>query len=250
MSTGPFKLSIIIPVRNEGVNLKMMLKILKATIDIPHELLIVYDRADDDSLPVVRAVQDQYAGLRAVQNTTGPGVPNALRAGMSQAGGDYIMILTADDLGPVLSVEKMYAKIEEGYDIVGGTRYSQGGRYLGGAFMSRTLSRIANQLFTWISRTDCTDHTLGIKMLRKSILNQITLEAKTGWAIAFELAIKGQLAGLKMTEVPLISINRFYGGKSSFKLGGWVWEYSRWFVWGIKELYQQRKLRFQIAGAH
>ena len=37
------KLSILIPVRNEGVNIRIMLKILKAVVSVTHEALIVYD---------------------------------------------------------------------------------------------------------------------------------------------------------------------------------------------------------------
>ena len=39
--------SILIPVRNEGLNLTIMLKILKAVVDVPHEVLVVYDHPDD-----------------------------------------------------------------------------------------------------------------------------------------------------------------------------------------------------------
>ena len=43
------KLSILIPVLNEGINIKIMLKILKATIEIPHEVLVIYDSLDVNS---------------------------------------------------------------------------------------------------------------------------------------------------------------------------------------------------------
>ena len=34
-------LSIVMPVRNEGINLKIMLKILRAVVDATHEVLVV-----------------------------------------------------------------------------------------------------------------------------------------------------------------------------------------------------------------
>ena len=33
------------PVKNDGLNLTIMLKILKAVVDVPHEVLVVVDRS-------------------------------------------------------------------------------------------------------------------------------------------------------------------------------------------------------------
>ena len=38
----------------------------------------------------------------------------------------------------------------------------------------------------------------------------------------------------------IISIDRLYGGQSTFKLGPWVWEYLRWFRWGARELRRKK----------
>src|ERR1700704_6237042 len=76
-------LSILLPVRNEGINLRLMLKILRAVVDVPHEVLVVYDSPDDDSIPVVNDVQKIYPELRGVQNARGRGVVNAIRGGVA-----------------------------------------------------------------------------------------------------------------------------------------------------------------------
>ena len=235
------KLSILMPVLNEGVNLKIMLKILRATIEVPHEVLIVYDIPNDDSIPVVKAMQKNYPKLKLVYNQLGRGIPNAIKAGVDAAVGDYILIIVADDIGPVLAVEDMISLMDEGCDLVSATRYAYGGRNIGGAFIGRFLSRIANKLFCILSGSVLTDSTIGIKIFRRLLFNQIKLESKpVGWAVAFELSMKAQLAGWKLGEVPMISINRFYGGKSSFKFGPWVSEYTKWFLWGLKHLYNSK----------
>jgi dolichol-phosphate mannosyltransferase len=237
------------PVLNEGVNLKIMLKILKATIDIPHEVMVVYDSLDDDSIPVIEEMQsNHYPDLRGIHNRRGRGVANAIKSGVDAARGDYILVIAADDIGPVLAVDEMVSLMDEGCDLVSATRYSHGGRLLGGYLMSRFLSRIANRLFYLFSGSALTDSTIGIKMFRSSIFDRIELNAKpVGWSVAFEMAIKSQLAGLKLGEVPIISINRFYGGRSSFKLGPWVIEYSKWFLWGLWNLYRSGKWRCNTA---
>ena len=49
-----------------------MLKVLPAVVEVPHEILVVYDFPEDDSVPVIRAMQADYPNLFGVQNTLGP----------------------------------------------------------------------------------------------------------------------------------------------------------------------------------
>jgi dolichol-phosphate mannosyltransferase len=233
----PTALSILLPVRNEGINLRIMVKLLKAVVEVPHELLIVYDFPEDDSIPVVRGMQESYANLRLVQNERGKGVVNAIRAGVEAATGDYILIFAADEVGPVLAIEDMLALMGEGCDMVSCSRYAHGGRRLGGSMIGGALSRLANQLFCRFGGCVLTDATTGIKLFRRSLFASLELEARpVGWAVTFEMAMKAQLAGWRLGEVPIVSIDRLYGGASTFRLGPWTGEYLRWFMWGWKNL--------------
>jgi dolichol-phosphate mannosyltransferase len=230
-------LSIIMPVRNEGLNLRIMLKILNAVVDVSHEVLVVVDQRDDASVPVVEAISPQYPRLAVVHNAYGPGVLNALRAGVESAQGKYLLIFAADEVGPVLAVEDMIALMDAGCDLVSCTRYAHGGRRLGGSMVGGLLSQSANRLFRRFSGSQLTDATTGIKMFTRDVFQRLQLEARPiGWAVAFEMAIKAQLAGLQLGEVPIVSIDRLYGGKSTFRVGPWTLEYFRWFVWGLKQL--------------
>jgi len=228
-------LSILLPVRNEGINLGIMLKILRAVMDQPHEVLVVYDSPDDNSIGVVDEVRKIYPELRRVQNTLGRGVVNAIRAGVAASEGDVILIFAADEVGPVLAIEDMIALLREGCDFVSCTRYAHGGRRLGGPLVGAILSSTANWLFHRLCACPFTDATTGIKMFRKEIFPLLKLESRPiGWTVAFEMAIKAQHAGLRLGEVPIVSIDRLYGGESTFRLGPWVLEYSRWFLWGMR----------------
>ena len=232
------KLSILMPVRNEGVNIEIILKILHAIIEIPNEILIVYDTIDDDSVPVVKSLQPKYKNVKLVLNTLGRGVANAIKAGVNASKGEYILIFAVDEVGPVLAIEDMIALLDQGCGLVSCTRYAHGGRRLGGSWIGGFLSRTGNRLFSLLSGSAFTDSTTGIKMFRKSIFNKITLESKpVGWAVVFELAIKIQAAGVKLGEVPIVSIDRLYGGQSTFSLGPWFKEYLKWFLWGVRHLH-------------
>jgi dolichol-phosphate mannosyltransferase len=235
------------PVRNEGLNLRVMLKILGAVVDVPHEVLVVVDQKDDASVPIVEAISPQYARLSLVHNTGGAGILNALRAGVSAAQGKYLLIFAADEVGPVLAIDDMIALMDAGCQFVSCTRYAYGGRRLGGSWVGGLLSRGANRLFRRLSGCQLTDATTGIKMFTREVFDSLHLEARpVGWAVAFEMAIKAQLAGLRLGEVPIVSIDRLYGGKSTFRIGPWTVEYFRWFVWGLKELRKGRAGRGEV----
>jgi glycosyltransferase involved in cell wall biosynthesis len=240
-------LSILLPVRNEGINLRIMVKLLKAVVEVPHELLIVYDFPEDNSIPAVRSMQNDYSNLHLVHNQKGRGVVNAIRAGVEAAVGEYVLIFAADEVGPLLALEDMLALMREGCDLVSCSRYAHGGRRLGGSLVGGLLSRVANLLFHRIAGCVLSDATTGIKLFRRSMFSALDLGARpVGWAVTFEIAMKAQLAGWKLGEVPVISIDRLYGGKSTFRVGPWAGEYLRWFLWGCKHLRQVPRSKRQV----
>jgi dolichol-phosphate mannosyltransferase len=235
-------LTILMPVKNEGLNLTIMLRILKAVVDVPHEVLVVFDREGDKSLDVIDAMTPEYPTIGAVHNTLGPGILNALRSGVARARGKYVLIFAADEVGPVLAIDDMIALMEHGCEFVSCTRYAHGGRRLGGSIIGGMLSRLANWMFCRLSGCQLTDATTGIKMFKPDLFERLQLEARpVGWAVAFEMAIKAQLAGLKLGEVPIVSIDRLYGGRSTFALGPWTAEYLRWFLWGLRQSLHGRR---------
>jgi dolichol-phosphate mannosyltransferase len=178
----------------------------------------------------------QYPTIRAVHNTLGAGILNALRSGVGEARGKYVLIFAADEVGPVLAIDDMIALMDQGCDFVSCTRYAHGGRRLGGSWIGGMLSRVANWMFCRLSGCRLTDATTGIKMFKPALFEQLHLQARPiGWAVAFEMGIKAQLAGLRLGEVPIVSIDRLYGGKSTFALGSWTIEYLRWFLWGLRQ---------------
>lgn len=241
------KLSILIPVKNEGINLRIMLKVIASVVEVPHEILVVFDSLNDDSIPVIKKLQKLYPQIRGVHNQLGKGVLNAVKAGLSRATGDYVLVTAADDMGPVMAIGDMISLMDKSCDLVSCTRYAHGGYVLGGSFIGRPLSKIANKLFYLLSCAALTDSTIGIKMFRRNIFDELKIEAKPiGFAFAFELAIKAQLAGMKLGEVPIVSLNRLYGRKSSFAFGPWVREYSKWFFYGVRRYNQLRKTRKNV----
>ena len=64
-----------------------------------------------------------------------------------------------------------------------------------------------------------------------------------GWVGIFEITLKIQTdPNISLGEVPVISLDRIYGGKSSFKLSSWIFEYLRWYFWGLINLKKKHKI--------
>ena len=78
----PPLVSIIIPVRNEGPNLRISLRVLAALVEVPYEVLLVYDFPEDSSVPVVDELKKDYPQFKLVLNVKGIGVSNALLTGI------------------------------------------------------------------------------------------------------------------------------------------------------------------------
>lgn len=231
------KISIILPVRNEAINLKFMIPIFDAVIEIPYEILVVYDFPEDNSVEIVKKLQQKYPNTILVFNELGPGVPNAIKKAVSVASSDIIFITAVDELFSMSVINDMLKLIDDGFDLVNTTRYTLDGKNIRDSLVEKILSFWANKLFQLITGSILTDATSGIKMLRKAVFDKIDIEATPiGWAVAFEIAVKAEWLGLKIAEVPIVSIDRLFGGKSTFSVGPWIGEYFRWFIWGVKRM--------------
>lgn len=236
------ELSIILPIHNEKESLPIMIRLLESSIKFNKEIIIVYDSEDDNAIPIAKQLAHEYQNIRLVHNNIARGVRYAIDAGVAKAKYDVIIIFAVDEIFPIISIEKMLEHlISNNLDFISGTRYSKGGTRLGGSLLGAIFSRTANTLFQFFTHIPFSDCTTGIKMMKKIVWNSIKLESKpVGWAYSFELAIKVYLKNYKVDEYPLKSVDRLFGGSSTFKFGPWLKEYLKWFIWGIKKIKNEK----------
>ena len=232
------KLSIILPVHNEKESLEIMIRLLNSTLNFEHEIIVIYDNENDNSIEAANKLKKNIPNFKMIKNKIGKGVKNAIQEGVNNAKYEIILITAVDEIFPIIAIDEMIEKIVlENFDLVSGTRYSLGGKRLGGSILGTILSKTANKLFCILTKFPLNDLTTGIKMMKKNVWNEIKLESKpVGWAFALELSIKAKIKNYKITEVPLKSVDRLFGGKSTFKPIPWIIEYFRWFIWGLKNL--------------
>ena len=236
-------LSIILPVYNEKESLSLMIKILNSTLEFENEIIIVYDSEQDNSIPIAKKLQSQFKNILLVHNTLGKGVKYALKAGINKSKFENILITAVDEIFPIISIDKMLNMIvKENYDFVSGTRYKNGGKRLGGSLVGHFLSISANKSFSLLTNFPLSDLTTGIKMFKKDFFQKVEISSNPiGWVFAFELSIRAYIMNLKIGEVPLISVDRLFGGESTFRLGKWVKEYLKCYFWGLKKIYKKNE---------
>jgi glycosyltransferase involved in cell wall biosynthesis len=126
----------------------------------------------------------------------------ALIAGIEAARGKYILMADADASYHFEHLPRFLPKLEQGYDLVMGNRFSGSiepgampplHRYLG----NPVLSSIGRIFF----RIPVRDFHCGLRAFRRDPILGLNLRT-TGMEFASEMVVKSSLAGLRMTEVP------------------------------------------------
>ena len=231
-------LTIILPIHNEKESLPIMIRLLNSTLKIKHEIIAIYEDDKDNAKSIGQELMKEIEEFKIIKNKYGRGVRFSIQTGIDFAKYDTIFITAVDEIFPIISIEAMYQEIFiRNFDFVSGTRYSKGGARLGGSFIGSFLSRLSNFIFNKLTKSQLTDFTTGIKMMKKQVWNSIEFNSKPiGWAFAFELSIKAIIANYKVCEIPFKSVDRLFGGKSTFKVGAWTLEYLKWFFYGILKL--------------
>lgn len=227
-------ITIVVPIKDEKENIARAIKNISKYVKPKHEILLIYDSEKDNTLPVAKKLQEKYKNFRLIKNDSGEGVLKAILKGFEASGGNILVMMAADGTDNPKTINTMYKKIKEGYDLVCPTRYSKGGKVVGKTTLKSILSRLSGVSTPYLLGIPTSDLTYSFKMFRKSILKDIKIESKGGFEFAEELLIKAHFNNFKITEVPTIWIDRVYG-KSKFKLARWLPKYVYWYIWGISK---------------
>lgn len=241
MSLSAPPLSIIIPVYNEAENIREVLQQIHSKIATPHEVLVVYDFDEDTTVPVVRSLQPSLPAVRLVRNTRGRGPLQAILTGFTESTGLACCVTMADLSDELEAVDEMARRIlEEGCDVVAGSRYMKGGRQEGGPWLKGFLSRMAGLTLHWFAGLSIHDATSNFRLYSRRLLQSIEVESSGGFELALELTVKAHLRGYKLTEVPTTWRDRV-AGESHFRLWKWLPKYLRWYFHAFTGRFRRRR---------
>jgi glycosyltransferase involved in cell wall biosynthesis len=233
MPEGPGLVSIVVPVYNEGDAVEPVIRELSRRVHTPHEIVMVYDFDGDSTVPSITRLAAGLPAVRGLRNDLGPGVLNAMRAGIAATSGEFVVISMADGSDEPERIDEMVALARAGADLVAASRYMRGGHQIGGPIVKRSLSRAAGLTLHWFARVAIHDPTNNFKLYRRSFLDATPIESTAGFELALELSVKATLSGYRLAEVPATWRDRT-AGQSNFRLRKWLPQYLRWYVLALR----------------
>lgn len=226
------KLSIVMPVYNEGEVIEKTITRVEKSVKTPHELLIIYDMDSDSTIAPVKKLQSKFKNVKLVKNVIGNGALNALKTGLKTAEGEAVCVMMADLTDDPQVVNDMMVKFDEGSEVVAASRYMKGGHQLGGPILKQILSRGAGLSLYYLTGIPTHDATNSFKIYSKKFLDKTKIESDGGFELGIELTVKAHKSGRKITEIP--TTWTYSAKESRFYLKKWLPKYLKWYFWAFR----------------
>ena len=153
-------LSIIIPVRNESDNLNDILEYYSNNLlDFNHEILIVNDFSQDDTLKKATTLFSQNKNFRILNNTK-KGLGGAINLGINKSQGNNIVIMMADQSDDIDDLKKYNNLINDNnYDAILGSRFLKESKVSKYPIQKLILNRIFNYFVSFVFWNSYNDYT-------------------------------------------------------------------------------------------
>jgi dolichyl-phosphate beta-glucosyltransferase len=202
------KLSVVVPAYNEAHRILPSLERIFAYLHAQHadfDVLVVDDGSTDDTVGVTRQRFGAREPLRIVSCGANRGKGYAVRQGAAQARGDIILFSDADLSTPIEELEKMLPLLEQGYDMVIGSRaHAQADIREHQPFYREGAGKLFNLLVRIVVGGPFRDTQCGFKLFRREAIVPILPHLQIDrWAFDVELIAVAQALGLKVAEVPV-----------------------------------------------
>jgi glycosyltransferase involved in cell wall biosynthesis len=205
-------ISLFLPVFNEEDNLEVLHeKIISVMEELGQSFEVIYvdDGSTDRSLNLLANFAAGDRRVRVIAFRRNYGQTAAMAAGIDAARGEVLIAMDADRQNDPADIERLLAKLDEGYDVVSGWRKDRNDIYL-----TRILpSRIANRLISIISGVPLHDYGCSLKAYRREVLKGMHLYGEMHRFIP----IYASWAGGRVTEIPVGHHPRV-AGKSKYGL--------------------------------
>jgi glycosyltransferase involved in cell wall biosynthesis len=234
------EISVIIPAHNEESRIGDTLKAFEFGINTPHEIVVSIDHCTDRTKEIVEEFLKTHPAVRIVENIRHKGFGNAVRAGFEVAQGVFVVPIMADLCDEPNTIDKMYAKLMEGHDVVCGSRYMRGGRKYGGPIIQNIFSRLVSyslKVFTGIPTWDAAN---SFKMYRRDFLEKIGhVVNNAGTEYSMYIIFRAYFAGGSIIEIPTTWRGRQTPFLQEFKIFKRTSGYAKAYGEAIKKLWKK-----------
>lgn len=201
--------TIIIPTLNEEENIEQVIRLIfKSFEGNDVSIIIVDDNSTDRTHEIVRSLQQEFRNLRLIVRTDIRGLGSAVRRGASEADPGPVIVMDADLSHHPRHIPLMLQKLEEGYDVVVGSRYTTGGNIVGWPGSRIALSKGATRIARLLLQVPVMDPMSGFVACKSGQLLAKSIEHAD---YKFLLEMLATNRRLRVTEVPIIFQNRIRG---------------------------------------
>jgi len=202
-------ISIVIPAMNESGAIEPVVTRLLAAAPW-REVLVIDDGSSDDTGPRAAA-----AGARVIRHPYNKGNGAAVKTGIRNATGEFILIVDADGQHPPADAERLAALLGE-YDLVVGARSSATQATTGRRFGNGAL----NALASYLTGRPIPDLTSGFRGARRECLREFIHLLPNGFSTPTTTTLAFIKAGYNVAFVPIQAQQRFGQSKIRFARDG------------------------------
>ncbi len=208
------------PVHNERATLREIVqKVLSVPLEI--ELICVDDGSRDGSREILAELQSEHPQIRVVLQPHNMGKGAALRRGIQEATGDYVIIQDADLEYDPADYRRMIEPLIQGKaDVVYGSRFLGGAPHRVLYFWHSVGNQFLTLLSNWLTNINLSDMETGYKAFRREVIQAIPIE-ENRFGFEPEITVKVARRHLRIYEVGISYWGRTYeeGKKIGWKDG-------------------------------
>jgi glycosyltransferase involved in cell wall biosynthesis len=243
-SPSALKLSAIIPVYNERFLVRELVTRVLA-VSAPEireiELIVVDDGSRDGSLEILRQLAREHPDrIRLFEQGKNQGKGAAIRRGIAAATGDLVIFQDADlEYDPRDYGRLVRPFLEDGADVVYGSRFLPGERRRVLNFRHTLGNRFLTVLSNWFTDLDLTDMETCYKVFRAPLIKSLPIRSND-FAMEPEITAKVAKRELRLFEVPISYLGRTYReGKKIGMKDAWKALRAILRFWLIDDLYAE-----------
>ena len=214
------KLSVVMPVYNECATLREVVnKVLAVSLEI--ELICVDDGSRDGSREILAELQSEHSQIRVILQPHNMGKGAALRRGIQEASGDFVIIQDADlEYDPAEYPLMIQPLIQGKADVVYGSRFLGGAPHRVLYFWHSVGNKLLTLLSNCLTNVNLSDMETCYKVFRREVIQAIPIE-ENRFGFEPEVTVKVARRHLRIYEVGISYWGRTYeeGKKIGWKDG-------------------------------
>ncbi len=201
-------ISIVIPAYNEAERIGPAIKTISDYFSSKaksFEILVVNDGSKDTTNHVVLDWAKRIQGVKLLDSSINQGKGASVKKGIIHASNALILLTDADLSTPIEEFEKLFPWIQNGYDIVIGSRgMKESEIILRQPWYRQIMGKTFNILVRTLIINNFRDTQCGFKLFKHEVAREIFEASKiNGFAFDVEILFIAKKMGYKTMEVPV-----------------------------------------------